>query len=103
LLTDNRFYNLGHSVEGDADKGRGGVLWSKDQLRAFKTPSLINVSQTAPYFHDGRFNTLEAVVEFYNQGGDNSTNPSIRPLFLTEQDKADLVNYLGSLKRDIQE
>ena len=65
----------------------------------FKTPSLRNVARTAPYMHDGRFATLEAVIDHYDSGGHyaENVNPNVRPLHLTERDKADLIAFLHTL------
>ena len=67
----------------------------------FKVPSLRNVEVTAPYMHDGRFNTLEEVVEHYDNGIHASStlditleNTRATGLMLTAQDKADLVAFL---------
>lgn len=67
-----------------------------------RTPSLRNVARTAPYMHDGRFATLDAVVDFYNtlDGAvalDHHREAVLRPLGLTAEQKADLVAFLRSL------
>src|SRR5690606_6840289 len=62
-----------------------------------RSPSLRNVALRAPYMHNGRFATLEEVVDFYDRGGDvNAPNkdPNIRPLRLNAQEKADLAAFL---------
>ncbi len=69
---------------------------------AFRTASLRNVAQTAPYMHTGGFITLRDVVEFYNRGGDTSgfsgtKHPSIRPLGLTEMEIDQLLAFLETL------
>ncbi len=70
---------------------------------AFKTPGLRNVELTGPYFHNGGKATLMQVIDFYNRGGDFGrdnapiTDPTIRPLGLTESEKQDLVAFLLSL------
>ncbi|MBT5631766.1 MAG: cytochrome-c peroxidase, partial [Nitrospina sp.] len=70
------------------------------ELGAFKTPTLREISKTAPYMHDGRFATLEEVVEHYNQGG--VKNPfldnQIIPLNLTKSEVKDIVAMLRSLE-----
>lgn len=67
----------------------------------FRTPSLRNIAVTAPYMHDGSLATLEAVVDHYAAGGTFPDNPDkdslMRPLPLTAQDKADLVEFLRAL------
>jgi cytochrome c peroxidase len=69
----------------------------------FRTPSLLNVAQTAPYFHSGLVQTLDEVLRFYNQGGGTEgtfagkKSPHIRPLGLTETELEDLAEFLRSL------
>jgi len=99
-FTDERFHNLGVDWDTDhIDVGRYGVTKAPKDLGAFKTPTLREIARTAPYMHDGRFATLQQVVEFYNQGG--IPNPHldsvIKPLNLNEQEKEDLVEFLHSL------
>jgi cytochrome c peroxidase len=73
--------------------GRFLVTRETKDLGAFKTPQLRNVALTAPYMHDGSQATLREVIDFYDKGGE--PNPyldgGMRPLSLTEQEKADLV------------
>ena len=66
------------------------------------TPTLRELSQTAPYMHNGMLLTLEEVVEFYNQGGgvDSNKDPRLTPLSLTNQEKQALVAFLQSLSGD---
>ncbi|MCF8258355.1 MAG: cytochrome-c peroxidase [Flavobacteriales bacterium] len=106
LFTDNSFHNNGIDslVEGE-DRGRYNVTHHTTDLGLFKTPTLRNVALTAPYMHDGRFATLEEVVEHYNSGVRRPANVDpimTKPgkeygLGLTEQDKADLVAFLTAL------
>jgi len=65
----------------------------------FRTPSLRNVALTAPYFHDGSRSTLEEVVGFYARGGNpvRYRDKELQPLWLTGEDRADLVAFLKSL------
>ena len=65
----------------------------------FRTPTLRNVSLTAPYMHDGRFDTLREVIDFYDRGGvpNELLSPLIRPLGLAEGEKRDLEAFLHSL------
>lgn len=91
------------------DLGLGGVTGRPQDNGLFKVPSLRNIELTAPYMHDGRFATLEEVVEFYNSGVvDNPNlspplrNPPGQPagprrLNLTTQQKAALVAFLKTL------
>jgi cytochrome c peroxidase len=70
----------------------------------FITPTLREVSRTAPYMHNGMLPTLEAVVDFYNDGGGNTPlknkDPLIKPLGLNDEEKAALVAFLKSLSGD---
>jgi cytochrome c peroxidase len=73
------------------------------QKGLFRTPQLLNVEATGPYFHTGQVKTLEEVVEHYNRGGGSSgsfagvRDPKLRPLLLSDVEKADLVAFLKSL------
>lgn len=68
----------------------------------YKTPSLRNITLTAPYMHDGSLATLREVLDFYNKGGEANENldPLIKPLNLTEAEINALEAYLGSLSGD---
>jgi cytochrome c peroxidase len=88
----------------DADPGFGAVLRRPDGIGKFKTPGLRNVTQTAPYMHNGVFDTLEEVIDFYNEGGGvgrglqvNGQDFRVTKLELTEQQKRDLVAFLKAL------
>lgn len=89
------FFNIGVRPPGE-DSGRGAFTRNPADLGAFKTPSLRNVAQRAPFFHNGGQATLADVVEFYDRGGDFAENRSslIVPLRLTDADKAALVAFL---------
>jgi cytochrome c peroxidase len=68
----------------------------------FRTPSLLNIGETAPYFHSGAVQTLEDVIWFYNEGGGTqgfvgTKSPEIKPLHLTEDEMRDLAEFLRSL------
>jgi cytochrome c peroxidase len=99
LLTDNDFHNIGLDSLF-VDLGRSEVTGNPSDMGKFKTPSLRNVELTAPYMHDGRFNTLEEVVGHYNGGG--FTTPTTDPLLrkrgvglgLTPQEVSDIVEFL---------
>ncbi len=99
-FTDNDFHNLGAGVEqGNQDPGRFKITGEPARQRAFKTPSLRNVAETAPYMHDGSIETLAEVVDFYDKGGfDNpGKDPRMFPRNLTDEEKADLTAFLESL------
>jgi cytochrome c peroxidase len=98
LFTDGGFHDIGlDSVPGD--RGRALTTGFEGDVGRFKTPTLRNLTLTNPYMHDGRFETLEKVVEHYNAGGHPSANkdPRVRPLGLTEGEQQDLVHFLESL------
>ena len=99
-FSDEKFHNIGIGWGGETvDVGRYHVTHDPQDMAAFKTPTLREISRTAPYMHDGRFATLKQVVDHYNQGG--VKNPfldnQIIPLNLTEAEKQDLVEMLRSL------
>jgi cytochrome c peroxidase len=97
LLSDNNFHNIGVRPATE-DLGRGAITSNPDDNGRFKTPTLRNVELRAPYMHNGRFATLEEVVDFYDRGGDfdapNIDHGIIHPLNLMPQEKADLVAFL---------
>lgn len=102
FFTNYRMHNNGlDSVIKDS--GLFIMTGNPADIGKFKTPSLRNLSFTAPYMHDGRFNTLEQVVEFYNTGvyrkgyTDEFMRKHPEGLKLTEQDKADLIAFLKTL------
>jgi len=121
LFTDEKYHNIGVAAKAvDFEKlarqveshpeslsalahepslnqlGRFLVTKQHQDVGAFKTPQLRNVALTAPYMHDGSEKTLRDVIEFYDRGG--NPNPwldgGMRPLGLTEQEKADLAVLL---------
>lgn len=81
------------------DKGRGEVTGSPYDNGKFKVPTLVNIAQTAPYMHDGRFKTLDEVLDHYASGGHfaANVNANVRKLDFTEQDKQDLIAFLNTL------
>ncbi len=97
IFSDNFFHNIGVRPQAD-DLGRGAITNNTDNDGEFKTPNLRNVQLHAPYMHNGRFATLEEVVDFYNRGGDfdapNIDRGVIRPMAMTPQEKADLAAFM---------
>lgn len=102
-FTDDSFHDIG--VPG-ADSGRGRLVPGVDALAyAFKTPTLRNVADRAPYLHDGSARTLDAVVDLYDRGGADphtgvrrpSVAEEVRPLHLASDDKRALVAFLRTL------
>lgn len=103
LLTDNLYHNNGlDSVFVGQNAGRFLITGNKGDMGKFSTPTLRNIEFTAPYMHDGRFATLEQVVEFYNSGVKHSetldpimTKPGKeRTLNLSAYEKQCLVTFL---------
>ena len=99
-FTTNAYHNLGVGTDKpDPDVGRYIVTKDPHDWGAFKTPTLREIANTAPYMHDGSLKTLDDVVEFYNKGGipNKNLDERIKPLHLTDQDRKDLVEFLKSL------
>jgi cytochrome c peroxidase len=103
LWTDNAFHNNGLDAL-PLDIGLAKVTGDPSDNGKFKSPSLRNLAFTAPYMHDGRFTTLEQVINHYSEG--LKASPTIDPLMkkvsaggvqLTAQEKADLKAFLLSL------
>lgn len=84
------------------DVGHFVVTKDRKDIGKFITPSLREVSRTAPYMHNGMLATLEDVVEFYDRGGGEHPNkdPLVKPLGLSQSDKAALVAFLQTLSGD---
>lgn len=90
------------------DLGVGGITGNNNQLGEFKVPSLRNIALTAPYMHDGRFETFAEVVEHYNSGVQNNPNldnkltqgNNVRRLNLSVTDKQALIDFLNTLTDD---
>jgi cytochrome c peroxidase len=102
-FSDSDFHNLGVGLKAEKpDLGRYAVTQKAKDWGAFKTPTLRNLKDTAPYMHDGSEKTLTQVVEFYNRGGDKNKNLDgrIRPLHLSKTEVADIVAFLDALNGD---
>jgi cytochrome c peroxidase len=104
-FTDDGFHNIGLPSFGKKhpDLGRFGQVPVDMTRGAFKTPSLRNVAQTAPYFHDGSAKTLMDVIDHYTTGGVVKANlsPNMIKPNLSTQDKKDLVAFLKALTGEI--
>ena len=83
----------------NSDGGVGDLTLNPREMGHFKSPSLRNVEVTGPYMHDGRFATLEEVIDHYSSGGKNHPNKDARmsPLDFTASEKAALVAFLETL------
>jgi cytochrome c peroxidase len=115
IFTDSEFHNIGvpsnesssrlfprrkqgNQVQ-DEDMGRYRITRRSEDMGSFKTPTLRNITQTAPYMHNGIFKTLEEVIEFYDKGGIKNPNldMQMKPLGLTAQEKFHLLEFLKTL------
>lgn len=102
-FTDHNFHNNGLDDVDDLadfpDPGLGAVTNNYTDYGKFKVPSLRNIELTAPYMHDGRFATLEEVLENYSRGGHgvSNENVNIAPFELSEEDMAAMVAFLKTL------
>lgn len=107
-FTDSEFHNLGVGWDPEsksfADKGRFEVTKEEEDMGAFKTPSLRDVSKRAPYMHDGSMKTLREVVEFYEKGGEPNPNLDKKidrrfaeQLSFTEEEITALVKFMEAL------
>lgn len=110
LLTDNHYHNNGIDTDFTDDtelmmkKGRARITNNSEDLGKFRTPTLRNVEKTGPYMHDGRFGTLQDVVEHYNSG--ILASPTLDPVLfrngklgisLSETEKKQLIAFLKTL------
>ncbi len=100
-FTDDGFHDIG--VKSN-DIGRAKIIPGIDVLKhAFKTPTLRNIAQRAPYMHNGSEKNLATVVELYNSGGHMkrpNLSPSIKKLNLTKLEKQQLLEFLKTLTSD---
>ena len=105
-FSDGLYHNVGVGFDVDgspgegADIGRGKVTKDAADNYKFRTPTLRNVSATAPYFHDGSVATLEEAVKYMASGGvvkGPSADPLLRPVALSDAEVDDLVAFLEAL------
>ncbi|MBM4002136.1 MAG: c-type cytochrome [Planctomycetes bacterium] len=99
-FTDERYHNLGVGMDKDPpDLGRFDQTSKEEDRGAFKTPTVRNVTLSAPYMHDGSQATLEEVVDWYDKGGHPNPQLSnkIKKLNLNPQEKLDLVEFMKAL------
>jgi len=112
-FSDERFHVTGvawqQPARGQAivlrDEGRFAVSHRSEDRGAFKTPTLREIGRTAPYMHDGTLSTLDAVVDFYDQGGrpNPQLDPELRPLHLAADEKRALISFLKTLSGTVSE
>lgn len=105
-FTNDEFMNNGLDTDANMkDEGRQKVTNDPADRGKFKVPSLRNIVQTPPYMHDGRFATLEEVIDHYDHGVQNSATIefllqyNLQPggLKLSVQEKSDLLAFLKTL------
>jgi cytochrome c peroxidase len=100
LLTTNQYENNGTqqaaTLEDYPDKGRGMVTGDVYDNGKFRVPTLRNIDLSAPYMHNGQFETLEEVIDHYASGGfpASNTNPLMIPFTISDEDKADLIAFI---------
>lgn len=104
-FADERLHNTGVGVQdGRSAPGRFAATGNPEHQGQFKTPTLRGLVHTAPYMHDGSFETLEDVVEFYRRGGE--ANPHLAPemaaIDLSEDDARKLVAFLRALSEQVE-
>jgi cytochrome c peroxidase len=102
LFSDGKFHNIGDGVNGEGeltDLGRYNETKLESDKGAFKTPTLRNVTETAPYMHDGSLKTLKSVVDFYAGGGNSNPylDKEIKEIKLSGKERTDMVEFLKSL------
>ncbi len=108
LMTTNLFYNNGLDDEFNDPEDRSAVTGNHWDRGAYKAPTLRNIAVSSPYMHDGRFATLDEVIDFYSEGVKDSEN--INPLMhhvmdggvqLSDLEKAQLKAFLNTLTDDV--
>ena len=102
-LSDEKYHNLGIGMSAkEPDLGRYAITKKDEDRGAFKTPTIRNVAQSAPYMHDGSIKTLEEVIDWYDKGGhpNDHLDPKVKKLNLSKQDKADLLAFMQACTGD---
>src|SRR5690606_14559349 len=102
LFTDNLFHNNG--LDSVPKSGLYNATADKNDWGKMKTPTLRNIALTAPYMHDGRFKTLDEVIEFYSHNI-NVTSPNLdvhmlpfgTGIQLSKEEKMQLKAFLHTL------
>ncbi len=98
-FTDQQFHDNGIGIGQSGDKGRFDIEKIDANIGKFKTPSLRNIALSGPYMHDGRFATLQQVLNHYNEGGRSTKNQDskVRSLNLSNADMSDIIAFLQTL------
>lgn len=104
LLTDQQYHNIGIGMSSpNPDLGRFNATKDDRDRGAFKTPTLLDIAKSAPYFHNGSVSTLEQAVDTMVGGGlDNPSldRTNLKPVKLAPKEKADLLAFLRALDVD---
>lgn len=107
LLADKQYHNVGIGMDAEnPDVGRSKVSQDEQDTGAFKTPSLFDISKSAPYFHDGSVATLEEAVDLMLSGGkenewlDEENLADAKNANLSDEETADLLAFLKALDVD---
>jgi cytochrome c peroxidase len=102
FFTDHQFHNIGVFASEKIDLGRQKITSEEFHKEAFKTPGLRDLSLSGPYMHNGSLQSLEDVIEFYDNGGDDNANksPFISPIGLSDREEENLIMFLKSLSSD---
>ena len=104
LMTTNLFYNNGLDAESNDPEDRASITGNSMDQGCYKAPALRNIAVSTPYMHDGRFTTLDEVINFYSDSVKNSA--TISPLMhhvmqggvrLSDLEKAQLKAFLNTL------
>jgi cytochrome c peroxidase len=106
LFTDNKFHDVGIGVDAGqfTDVGQSAITHNEADKGKFKTPTLRNIAQSAPYMSDGSLKDLKQVIDFYIGAGNSNPNldKEIHVLdFLSGQERQDLQNFLNSLTGEL--
>jgi cytochrome c peroxidase len=105
LFTDQQYHNVGVGMDGDKaeDAGRFDKTKKIEDTGAFKTPTLRDITKSAPYFHDGSMKTLEEVVDFMLGGGKDNKyldKKNLEKRKATPAQKKNLLAFLKALEVD---
>ncbi len=104
LLTDQQYHNTGVGMDAEKpDVGRFTVTKTEKDTGAFKTPTLLDISRSAPYFHNGSVATLEEAVDLMTNGGKKNKfldTTNLKPAKLSKTEKDDLLAFLRALDVD---
>jgi cytochrome c peroxidase len=102
LFTDQQFHNVGIGMDSEQpDVGRFKITGKDVDMGAFRTPTLRDITHTAPYFHDGSVATLEEAVRLMVAGGipNEFLSAKLEPADLTENEINDMIVFLSSLEQ----